>query len=79
MFDVNTSKHRYLRALRHAYLRYWQGRSEWSVSRSPKAQGSYRLQPQCVCALATPQCVSACVAGLVDGNGSTGSDSVTLP
>lgn len=42
-------------------LSYWQGQSEWSVSRSPKAQGSYRLQLRCVCALTTPQCV----AGLV--------------
>lgn len=38
-------------------------RPEWAkVSRSPKAQGSYRLQLWCVCVLATPLCVSVCVS-----------------
>lgn len=60
-------------------LGFRQGQKEGSVSRSPKAQGSYRLELCCVCALTTPWCVSMCVVGLVDGNGSTGSDSVTLP
>lgn len=50
-------------ALRHAYLCYWQGQPEQSVSRSPEAQGSYRLELRCVCASATPLCVSVCVAG----------------
>ncbi len=73
-----THLHINMHAHRHAHLCYWQGQSELSVSRSPKAQGSYRLQLRCVCvcvcALATPQCV-CCRAG----NGSKGSDSVTLP
>lgn len=58
-YMLDTSAH--IHVHRHAHLCYWQGQSEWSVSRSPKAQGSYRLQLWCVCALATPQCVSACV------------------
>lgn len=72
-------EHTHMCAVRHAYLCYWQGQTEWCVSRSPKAQGSYRLQLRCVCAPAAPQCVSARVAAPLDGNGSAGSDSVTLP
>lgn len=55
-----THTHTHTFTYMHSCLCYWQGQSEWRVSRSPKAQGSYRLQLRCVCAPATPRCVSAC-------------------
>lgn len=55
-----THTHTHTFTYMHSCLCYWQGQSEWRDSRSPKAQGSYRLQLRCVCAPATPQCVSAC-------------------
>lgn len=68
-----------MHAHRHAHLCYWQGQSEWNVSRSPKAQGSYGLQLRCVY-VPWPH-LSVCVLRVccVAGNGSNGSDSVTLP